>query len=276
MSLKHYPAWHHEKKQLRGYSKLTNKNPDTPVICLYEYAREIWWELGEGRARDLIFSRVPWKGFINEAFPRKPYVDLKDEVKKEFSKIFIKEASIQYPASEYYVAGVFDNFSSLVENWVSEAPKNSKINDLLHCWPRLPSKMHGSANYAEDVLFTLDYRKGKERLIREFEHWLNANAGGLFNDHLVSQRGLGGGLFTRRLRDLLYWRVLRSFQDSKLAVRRIREKRLFDKMEIRHDQVVLAAKKAQKFKDFLKLNQFDCFLELADMWKEVEPKISSE
>ena len=180
-----YPIWRKEEEPIKSYLQLRPGNKETPVICIYEYAREIWWFMGEGESRAKFFSRgIPWPYFRKfvPAFPRRPYNNLSPKEKEGIKEFFMEGFSIQRTTIDYYTTGVLKEFEEQVLKHHKEImtelalPRHPPAT-IPEPLPRLRNtNLDGCREYIEHVIFTLDYSKGRERLKKEFARCLEENA----------------------------------------------------------------------------------------------------
>jgi hypothetical protein len=263
-----YTSWDREIEAIKAYHGLLNATVIPHALypaCIYEYAREQWWRNEGNPYRESFFLRNPWRG-ISEVpgFPKLPYAALKPDLQAAVASLFepIEESGMfQFDVLRHQIMGTFDSLTRLGEESFQAYAKGQKPSFLL---PRIPAPV-GIAGSTEHVVFTLDYRKGKPRLIKDFEAWLDTHAKAQLKTYTETQRGEGIGLFRDRFKDLLYWRVSQTVQ-PKDAVKTVfsREKRLaatFGKTKAR----------VPKFLDFLSSTSFSSFYALAADWKRWKP-----
>ena len=79
---------------------------------------------------------------------------------------------------------------------------------------------------------------------------------------------MGGKLYYNHLRDLMWWKIYRSYNRKKLAMDRIRIE--FRKTSFRQKHLEKHEESAVKFRDFLMQCGFVSFDELPDAWKEYQ------
>lgn len=192
------------------------------AACLFEYTREIFLQITneeESCRRWLFLDRWPfaligqeWEIRKGESFPKRPWTKLS---KKKHKRIaaglrdgYAEPPRIAVDLAKHNLRGTFDKFKKKAECLVEEAMKTEFPDNYESAWePCIPAEELGSG--AENVIFTIDYREGRERLLRAFGNWLDSR-----KELLAQYKQLDGVFYRKRLKDLAYFRLWREYGEE--------------------------------------------------------------
>jgi hypothetical protein len=236
------------------------------IACLFEYARELFWTLPVER-RELFFCSNPWRTFAEtQDFPSLSYTELSTYDQKQVAA-FVSQPDHPFQLDNrlYILAGVYDELKAMADR-EHEREMEEGGQATFQC-PRIKHAGNPEGNI-EHVVFTLNYRLGRKRLIKQFEHWLNQYAGPLLERHAVTQRGLGFGLLDDRFSDLIKARGTRLFGSQNAKEALAKGERLSD--------FEASVQRAHRFMAFLTGCRFDSVRALIDAWVQHEAPYPSQ